>query len=135
MRTSFCSDEMSSDLVRTMMPPGKHGGYHVRRSSQFDAAGCAEAIDEVRVRGGEPPSAKLRVRDEEPIEGVPCPAQIQRPYEPRCGRRIVQDPPIVVDDGLRPAVEVDPPGFVEELQLQQRHGREMEATRREPPRP
>jgi hypothetical protein len=94
--------------------------------SQLDARRCAETLKDVAVRGGETPSAKARVSDKKPIEGIPGPRQIQGLNEPGCGWRLVDDPSIVIEDGLHRGPESDFAGFVKELELEQRRGRDVQ---------
>ena len=101
------------------------------RRSYLDAIGGGQTLQEDGVARSEAPAPQPRVRDEQPVEGIASPAQIDRFREPRRRRQIVENPSRVLGDGRHAGrAQPDSPGFDEELKLQQICRRDIE-----PPRP
>ena len=94
---------------------------------QLEAAVGAEAVEQLGVSRGEPPAAKSAMRNQEAIERISGPLEIQRLLEPRDGRRIIQRPAIVLDEVAERSspAKADATGFDEQLDLQQARGRKV----------
>lgn len=94
------------------------------RRLQGQAAGRAQALDQLTVARRKPPTAQGRVGHQQPVERIPCPANLQGPGEPGRRGRVVKQQPIVVGQvgHRRPRPQADAPRLDEELHLQQAGG-------------
>jgi len=60
-----------------------------------------EILDDSRVAGRKTPSTHARVRDEQPVEDIAGPSNVQRGFEPIDRRWVVLSPPVICNDLAR----------------------------------
>src|SRR5688572_16312913 len=96
--------------------------------SERESFALGESAEKPIVGGGETPAPQPGMSDEQAIERIASPTEVERGLEPWRGRRIVQHPEaLTACEGCHGRVaEADPAGFDQELQLEEADGRDIE---------
>lgn len=95
--------------------------------SERHTIGGLQTLEESGVGRCQPPSAEPSVRDEQAIERVARPGQLDRLSEPGRRRRVVEQPAVVVGQPLeRPASQANAADLDQKLKLQERRRRHVE---------
>src|SRR5262245_31895315 len=88
--------------------------------SDFQAFAVRQASEQHRVGGCQLPPAQSCMGNEQPIERISRPSDLKSGFEPLHSRRIIEEP-MRAGDHLRhmATAQTNPPGFEQELQLEQ----------------
>ena len=97
----FSTGSFSSAPEYPMLSPS-FMGFLLNRSSESElhAGFRAQAFANLGIARGQPPSSESGVRDQQAVERIACPAQLERSLKPANRGRLIEDPPVVLDEIL-----------------------------------
>src|SRR5207253_8714939 len=95
---------------------------------EFEDLVRGEMLEDEGIGRREAPAAEARVRDEQAIEHVPGPTDVEGGLEPGGGRRVILYPPVIAKKLLwrRAAAEIQSARFGKDLQLEYRRRRDVQ---------